>query len=220
MNAGNPANPCALVLATALAAVLALPAWAQPPLGTTQESGALVVNGLEPGAEVVGLVMTRFAPRFVPVNERRDETWVDEDRDGSVEIALPDPLPPKTVVIAVELASGRFDVWAPEGSPGREVALPPQALTPGPGGFELLDYPSPYLELLLVRPGQGSWGVTTGDGTATDESPASDGSVSLRPWSLAPIRLAAAAPGSFETGDLLFGISPVDMEYFAVRIVR
>ena len=66
--------------------------------------------------------------------------------------------------------------------------------------------------MLLLRPGKGAWTLTTGDGRATDESPASDGWVFTAPDAMAPIGEAGEAPEAFEAGDL--------MEYFALRIVR
>ena len=50
--------------------------------------------------------------------------------------------------------------------------------------------------------------------------PASDGWVFTHPTSMTPVGEAEEAPDAFEAGDLLFGVSPADMEYFAVRVVR
>ena len=113
------------------------------------DGDALVVSGLEPGAEIVYFSVSRFSAAYVPRTERHAERLADEDADGEVRIALDRPMPRKFLAVAVELPTGRFGVWTPDSSPGREVAFPENSLRPGPS-----------------------------DGTPTDESPSSDGSAS------------------------------------------
>ena len=197
------------------------PLLAEAPLRMSFDGDEVVVREIEPGGEVVCFLFSRSSRNYAPYNERRDEVFVDSDGDGEVRIPLNGPPPPKFLAIAVELSSGRFEVLTPEGSPAREVALPAHSLVAGPGDrLDRLDYRSSYLELLLVRPPDGVWWLTTGDGTPSDEGPSSDGRVLTSPRFLAAIDEGGEPPNDYEAGDLLFGVSPMEMEYFAARIVR
>jgi len=208
-------------LLSVLVAASAPPSFAAPPLEMAFDGDAVVVSDLEPGAELVYFSVRRFAAAYVPRTERRAELLLDEDADGEVRIALDEAVPPKFLAVAVELASGRFAVLTPEGSPAREVAFPAHSLENGPGDrLERLEDEQDYVELLLVRPGVGAWALTTGDGTPTDESPSSDGLVLTAVTSMEPIGRSGAPPEEYEKDDLLVRVAPRLMEYYAVRIVR
>jgi hypothetical protein len=56
--------------------------------------------------------------------------------------------------------------------------------------------------------------------TPSDEGPSSDGRVLTSPGLLVPIDEDMDPPDHYEVGDLLFGVSPMEMDYFAVRVVR
>ncbi|MCP4661502.1 MAG: hypothetical protein GY856_39370 [bacterium] len=185
------------------------------------ESAAVVISSLEPGAEVVYFDLYRFSAGYVPRTEHRATIVDDDDGDGIVEVELARELPGKFLAVAVELESGRFGVFRPEGSPGREVAFPAHSLQEGPGDrLDRLESTGPYLELLLVRPGTGAWQLTTGDGTPTDESPSSDGVVLNALEMMRPVGDSPPPPEDFATGDVLVRVKPAPMEYYAVRLVR
>jgi hypothetical protein len=213
--------PCIVTLSILLSIVAAAPLLADPPLRMSLDGNEVVVTDIEPGTEVACLLFSRTARNNAPYNERQDGLFADSDGDGEVRISLSEAPPPKFVAVAVELSSGRFDVLTPEGSPAREVALPAHALLANPNDdLDRLKYQSSYLELLLVRPPDGVWRLTTGDGTPSDEGASSDGWVLTSPQFLQPVDGGIGPPDTYEAGDLLFGISPMTMEYFAARVVR
>ena len=204
-----------------LLATAAPPSFAAPPLEISLDGDAIVVSGLEPGAEIVYFSVSRFSAAYVPRTERHAERLIDEDADGEVRVALDRPVPPKFLALAVELLSGRFAVWTPEHSPGREVAFPTSSLRPGPGDrLDRLEDGNDYVELLLVRPGRGAWALTTGNGTPTDESPSSDGVVLAALASMVPVGESGEPPEEYEKDDLLLRVAPAGMEYYLARIVR
>jgi len=197
------------------------PSFAAPPLEISLDGDAMVVSGLEPGSEIVYFSVSRFSAAYVPRIERRSERLADEDANGEVRSVLDRPVPPKFLAVAVELPSGRFAVWTPDSSPGREVAFPENSLRPGPGNrLDRLEDGNDYVELLLVRPGRGAWALTTGDGTPTDESPSSDGLVLAALSSMVPVGESGEAPEEYEKDDLLLRVAPAGMEYYLARIVR
>lgn len=214
-------RPMPFWLITVFLLLIAVPAAADPPLTISFSEGAFVIDDLEPGAAVIVTTVERSSRNYVPWNERHDRWLEDEDGDGSVRLEIDREVPPKFAVIAVELGSGRFDVWTPEGSPAREIALPAHTLIEGAGNrLEKLEDGRRYVELLWVRPGAGAWSLTLNDGDADDEGPASDGGVLTSPQAMDPIGDSGAAPEAFERDDLLFRVAPREMEYYAARIVR
>jgi len=214
-------KPIAGAILGGLLFTVAPPSFAAPPLGITSDGDAMVVTGLEPGAEIVYFSVSRFSAAYVPRTERRSERLADEDADGEVRIALDRPVPPKFLAVAVELLSGRFGVWTPDGSPGREVAFPENSLRPGPDQrLDRLEDGNDYVELLLVRPDRGAWALTTGDGTPSDESPSGDGLVLAALASMVPVGDSGEPPEEYEKDDLLLRVAPAEMEYYLARIVR
>ena len=157
----------------------------------------------------------------MPRTERHAQRLTDEDADGEVRVALDRSVPSKFLAVAVELPSGRFGLWTPDDSPGREVAFPENSLRHGPGDrLDRLEDGNDYIELLLVRPGRGAWALTTGDGTPTDESPSSDGLVLAALASMVPVGESGEPPEEYEKDDLLLRVAPARMEYYLARIVR
>ncbi len=114
-------------------AVAAPPSGADPPPELILEGNTVVISGFEPGAEVVTFDFYRYSDGFGPHNEHRAAIAVDEGGDGELHMELARDLPRKYLAPAVELATGRFGVFEPEGSPGPEIALPAHSLLPRPG---------------------------------------------------------------------------------------
>ncbi|MDP9119863.1 MAG: hypothetical protein M3O15_00575, partial [Acidobacteriota bacterium] len=73
------------------------------------------------------------------------------------------------------------------------------------------------LEVLLVRPGQGVWGITVGDGGQNDEDGASDGHLQFSLDHLRPVARSASPPSRIAVQDLLIVVDPNRMEISLVR---
>lgn len=213
-------NGVITALAVVHLALAAIPALADRPLSLSLVEGALVVDDVEPGSTVVLTTIERASRGYIMRNTRRDYWLVDEDADGTVSIATEGEVPAKFIAVAMEIESGRFDVWLPEGSHAREIALPLHALQNGSGErLSRLEDDRRYVELLLVRPGVGAWWLGTGDGTVQDESPSSDGITLTALSSLKVLGDSGPAPEEFLRNDLLFRVAPQEMEYYVARIV-
>jgi hypothetical protein len=72
------------------------------------------------------------------------------------------------------------------------------------------------VELLLVRPGIGAWGLTVGDGGASDGDGDRNGAIRLALAALRPVLLAPAAPSAVLPGDALVVIDTQTLQ-FAVQ---
>lgn len=237
MNSTTPRPHASFLRGTALVLLFCLAGLpclaAPPPLALAFDDGAVVVSGLDtdsdlgtgsgldPAGEIVYFSIRRSAPAYVPRTTRRTERFVDDDGDGEIRVELEGAVPPKFLAVAVELATGRFAVLTPEGSPARQVAFPAASLVAGPGNrLDRLEDDRDYVEILLVRPGAGVWHLMSGDGTPSDESPASDGVVRTSIESMLPIGDSGRPPSEYAQDDLLIRVAPREMEYYATRIVR
>jgi len=195
---------------------------AERPLEMAFDGDSVVVSGLAPGAEIVYFSIHRFNDDYVPRTLRRDELLTDDDGDGEVRVALDRSPTGKFLAVAAELSSGRFAVLTPEGR-AHEIAFPAHSLSNGNGNrLDRLENGRQYVELLLVRPGEQPmvWGLTTGDGHATDETPPNDGVVITSLASMWPLDGVTPPPEEYAKDDLLVRVAPRELEYYAVRIVK
>ena len=216
-----------------LVVAMGAPGWASSPLsmsfvGDAAAGHSVVIADLDAGAEIVYFSVSRFSTGFVPRTERRSEVLVD-DGDGEIRVPLDRAPPPKFLAIAVDLSTGRVGVLTPPGSPARVVPLPVTSLVESPGQrLDKLEESKSYIEVLLVRSERlsrdsssaGAWALTTGDGTASDGSPASDGLVRTAISDMEPVGMSPPPPLEFESGDLLVRVAPEDMGYYVARIER
>ena len=177
---------------------------------------AVVVSALEPGAEVLVFSISRSSEGFIPQTHRHAEILHDEDLDGAVRMTLEGEPPVKFLAVAVELASGRFGVLTPVGFPGSALAFPGRSAL-SEGDDQLADA-GRYVELLLVRPGDGGWWLSAGDGSPADHSAASDGVILTAIEEMEPIGSSPAAPAECAAGDVVVRVAPRRMEYYAGRI--
>lgn len=219
--------PTLIVFAGWLA--VCLPSLAMTPLSMDfdqdEDGEAIVVGDLEPGAELVVFMVSRSVIAWVPRSTSSADIRRDDDEDSEVTIPLDEAVPAKFVAVAIELSSGRFNVLTPQGSPVREIPAPADSFGQGPGRrFDRLQDHSDLAVMLLVRPGEGDdsgvWSLTTGDGAATDESPAGDGAVWTSASSMQPVGESGPPPGEYQKDDLLIRVAPRVGEYFTARIVR
>jgi hypothetical protein len=116
----------------------------------------------------------------------------------------------------VDVTPGAFALATPEGMPRREVALPGDSLVRSPrGAIEVLQDSRQFLEILVVRPGEGAWRLSVGDGGASDADRQPNGSIQAAFASMQAIQSAKAAPGQLLPGDVIVVVDPRQMEFYA-----
>jgi hypothetical protein len=165
---------------------------AQAPPTLAFEPNALVASGVTPKGKVAWFGVARELEDYAATLVRRDQILEDEDGDGKVRLDIGKPVPAQSVWVAVDLTSGAYAVAVPEGSRAAELPMPGR--NPGRGGAgkpEWVEVNRRFLEIAVVRPGQGAWALTAGDGGRADDDGASDGST--RPRSPASATPATAA---------------------------
>jgi hypothetical protein len=135
------------------------------------------------------------------------------DREGTAVLELGQAVAPSSLWAAVDLASGALAVGAPEGAEVRQVPLAGDALVATTdGAVEAIRHPHRLVELLLVRPGVGAWGLRAGDGGTEDFDGAVDDAVTLLLERLEGVGDGPAFPGELLAGDVLVLLDPDRLE--------
>ena len=133
--------------------------------------------------------------------------------DGTAAFPLGRPSATAALWIAVDLASGAYDVAAPEGFRVRRLPAPRTGLLRGAGAnSDHLTDPRGYIEALVVRPGAGAdtgaWTFRGGDGGVDDDDGTPDGLLHLPLDRLAPLAASPAADRKAKEHDLWFVLDP------------
>ncbi len=190
-----------------------LAAAAQPAISF--EDQAVVVSGGTPGGEVI--VWSVYRERVAGISTRvgRFHQRVAADAGGSARLDLGVGVPELSVWAAVDLATGQSAIGTP-GSFALTTIDPSARRIDRALGRLAVDRHS--LELLLVRPGVGSWRLAIHDGGPDDEDGAYDGSLRASLAALLPDAKSGEAPRQFLKGDLVVAVDPTDLQLFTLQI--
>ncbi len=176
------------------------------------EEKAVVATGLTPGGTVAWFGVQRRVDADFSGEIVRLWDAGKAGADGSARIDLPTPVTPSSLWAAVDVASGEFAVAAPA---GYRIARPgkPGGLGVGQGANpdEIVDE-RPYLAGLVVRPGEGAWSFSGGDGGPRDEDGQSNGRVRFALDKLDPLPGSPAAPAKAKGTDLWIVVDLLKME--------
>jgi len=211
-----------LRLCGALAAFLLVPVFltAQTPVPPviTFEEEAVAASGVTARGRVVWFSVAREIAESAATIVRREAILEDEDGDGAVRFELDRAVPQRSIWVAVDLATGAWAAAGPEGYPLQRVDPPGLAARRGEGdAADWVEDTRGYVELMVVRPEVGAWGLAAGDGGSSDGDGAADGRLTVLLDRLRGTGLeATAAPERFDPQDLIFVIDPNEMD-FAVR---
>jgi hypothetical protein len=207
------------VMAILVLALGASPLSAQPKIEF--EKDAVVAHGATPGGSVVWFGVVRDRPGWTNRVVRRDALVTDSDGDGDVRLDLGLPVAPQSIWAAVDLTSGAVAVATPEGMPRREVELPVNALRSSARGVvEAVEDSRQFLEILVVRPGEGSWTISVGDGGASDDDRQSDGNIRAALATMRPAAATKTAPSQLLPGDVVVVVDPRLMEFYVTTFGR
>jgi hypothetical protein len=176
---------------------------------------SLTGTGFTPGGQVAWLGAGREIAEYYAtlVHPQGAAT---ADAQGGVTVPLDRPVAPLSVWVAVDVTTGAYALVAPAGSAVRQVDPPPGAFRAGTPSDLFADRHN-LVEALLVRPGQGAWQLSVGDGGAADEDGQGDGQVRFSLDHLRPLAAAPAAPAKALALDLLVIL---DVERLEVAILH
>jgi hypothetical protein len=191
------------------------------------EKEAVLVSGLEPGAEVAWLSLASEPQRYYVRDTRREGIERDDDGDGTVEILLDGEVPPRSVWGIVDLSTGLFEWGAPEGFDLQKLAVPGEgAGRDNQGRLNRLLAHRVGVEALWVRPGKGPgpgggkgvWALTVFDGSPGDRDGAADGGVAAALDEARPLGESPPPPEQMLPGDVVLVVDPRTYQVFSVRL--
>ena len=181
---------------------------------------AVGADHLTPGGKVAYVFVSREHRGWHSTVVRRDGL-VTADASGAVRLDLERELSPRSVWAFVDMTTGERVLAAPDPDGLRAIDLPGNSLRRNARGvIAMLQDQRQVLELLVVRPGAGAWGLTVGDGGASDADGANDGTISV---AFASSRAVAAespeaAPDQLEAGDIVVVIDPRTLQCYAAAV--
>ena len=145
----------------------------------------------------------------------------DADGDGWAHWILTQDVGRTSIWTVVDMTSGRLMAGEPGGTVPRQSAFPAKMFLRDAAGIfsnlivNVSQMPAQYeyWELMWVRPGTGSWALTTGDGFASDRDRGFNGLIVLSTSAFEPLTSAPTPPG-FLAGDVLVGIEAASYFWF------
>jgi hypothetical protein len=180
------------------------PTPAPPELKLAFEKSAVVASGLPPGGQVVWFGIARELSQHTAKIVRREITTCRSSRSGWPWIS---PAGPRRS--------------PPEGYPLRRIELPGQNVGHGGAKPDWVEDDRGYVDVMVVRPGQGAWSATVGDGGANDDDGAYDGRLvaaldRMRGVGASPL----SAPEHFSPRDVVVVIDANRMEVGLRQLVE
>jgi hypothetical protein len=196
------------------------PAVAAQDMSLHISDGDLVISEATPGASVLWLGVARERPEWTTRVVRRHGLVVDDDGDGAVQATLGMPAAPHSVWLAVDLATGDWASWLPDGFSDRQVELPPDALVHSAedGQARSMAIVGRSADVILVRPDVGAWWLRAADGGPGDGNRAIDGTIRPSFGQMQPIQGSPAAPEAVADGDLIIVIDPRGLGFSVTRL--
>ena len=185
---------------------------AKPDPALAFEESAVVASGMTPGRSVVWFGVERRIDAAYSGDVAQHYNVATAAADGTARLDLAQPVAPRSFWIAVDLDSGAVAAAGPDGYRLRR----PQHFShlgqgQGAKADEILDE-RPFLMGLVVRPGEGAWAFTGGDGGPRDEDGKNDGHLRFALDKLDPLPGSPAAPAKLKGTDLWVVVDPMAME--------
>jgi len=179
-------------------------------LTLTFTPSTVVVSGDAPSHEIVliAIGIDRFGRS--PLLTREVLTQSDSDADGVVTFT-PRKVPERSLWVAVDVQDGAYGVASPVNELPATLAL---AASVWEAQRTVVTVARPYVEVLLVRPGSGSWALHGAEGGSHDADGRRDGLLTLRLDTLEGVTIESAGPAAALAGDLLVVIDPDTLQYF------
>jgi hypothetical protein len=192
-----------------------------PTPAITLQPRSITVEGITPKGQALGFSVAReLAEDDVATVVRRTQVLADDDGDGKVTWDLGRDVPLRSIWVAVDLATGQVAAASPEGYPLRRVSWRSGGLGRGGMAADQVGDARSFVEVLLVRPGQGAWQLTVGDGSAQDADGRADGKLAAALDRLEPVPGLpgiTGPPSRFDPSDVVVVLDPNRMELIVVQ---
>lgn len=196
---------------------LAVEPHAKPALSLKFTEGTLQVSGISRGGGAVFFgvahVPGEYTYRITPVVE------VVGDSDGTAGYRPPFPISGASTWCVVDRRTGAWTAASPWGAvrdAGSGRASRPSR--GGEGTLSMLEHRIEWLELLLVRPGGDVWRLAAGKGGFADDDKTGGPTYRSAVDRFQPVTSGARPIHQLTPADLILGINPRTLEFFAVEV--
>jgi hypothetical protein len=189
-----------------------------PTLTVELTASTVTVHGVTHRGTAVIFAVLRLPQQHWSAYARHEYVVTDDDGDGIVQVKNV-YVSPQSIWSAIDLTSGTSVIATPPGYELRRIDLPGKGLKRGISGqLDRIAAGRGFLEGLVVRPGQGAWGFTVGDGGQHDADGHVDGHVEVDPAMMWPVGKSPAAPKHLLPHDTLVLIDPFTMQLFSTEV--
>ena len=196
------------VLAAVITCLVGMPLSAGPTIETTPTG--LRAVGITTGADAIWFGETIDSYALSRRLTRHAIITRDDDRDGVVTFESAS-ISPFSLMIVVDGATGDYGVYHGEGVRAREIDLHGNNWR---SGLAHLDVAADYLEILLVRPGEGAWATRAAEGSSGDGDRQSNGKFRLTVKDMRSLTEGdVRSAGGVRRGDLLVIVDPQTLDY-------
>ena len=176
------------------------------------DDSSLFIKGMTPGGDLALLSVAREPREWVMSVVMREDLLSDDDSDGAVRYEIEKEVPVQSIWAVVDVATGEVAAGSPDGFVPETLELPPGRLLLGPGNASSrLASGHGRIHALWVRPGEGAWTITAGDGGPMDADGKSDHQVLVALDQSLGLATEEAAPVGVFPRDVLIVIDPDDM---------
>ena len=174
---------------------------------------AMRASGVSQGGDAIVFACTIGRYSGFQKLGRHAEVIHDADRDGAIELTIAKPTI-SSLWVVVDFTTGAYAVAAPPGLEVRSMNVPEHGWKKGREHFDLR---RDYLEVLVVRPGEGAWTLSASEGGANDDDGNLNSVLRARLASMQRLHGADTAPRPpvIVPKDLLVVIDPHYLDYFA-----
>ena len=189
-------------------------------LALSFEPHRVTATGITPGGTVIWFGAAVEQPEWFKHVYHWQHPASDDDADGVVVFERAQGFPETSVLVVVDVASGKFASGAPERSGHRGASsLHRRDATFGPRGtLDGVRHHGRRADVLVVREKQGAWRASSADGSELDHDGAANGELLIDLADLAPFEPLAEAHGGVGGADVLVIIDPDTLEYFVRRV--
>jgi len=185
-------------------------------LSASFDGSTIHVAGMTPRGQVAVISVMREANgKMITRLNDTQQLLADPDGDGSVDYDLKRAVPPRSIWVVVDVASGESLITAPGDFPKRESALPSGFVKNVPADeFDTLIGENLLLHVLWVRPGNGgagAWFLRAADGGSNDTDQKTNGRAVLSTAGFVPLGDSGKAPKKLKKGDVIVLLDPFAM---------
>lgn len=182
------------------------------------QGARVVVTNVTPGQTAIVFGASQEIGTGVRL-QRWQRPVTDTDRDGTVELNIPDGIPVDSIWIAVDATTGALATTAPPASRFRRVQFPGEVLRKNKdGALEWFVTGRAAIDVLVVRPHVGAWAAYAADGFDTDVDGRQDGRTVLKFENAKRLDGNAPPPRHLTHRDIVVAVDVRRLQYYTTEV--